>query len=131
MSAPHPPRTPGPVDRPPPPGRPVSTGLRADPATRFVPLPVTAHPSRRWIGRLRRMVVIVAICLILLLIVTALHPDGVGATTWRAVHIGVASVAAVTVARWAIVEVLYARRRRQDRAQLQAWEQHRTRPPRR
>jgi hypothetical protein len=76
-------------------------------------------------------VVIVALCLILVLIATVLHPDGGDPTVWRAVHIGVTSVAVSTVTRWAVIEVLRAGRRRQDRAQMRAWEQHQTRPPRR
>jgi hypothetical protein len=37
----------------------------------------------------------------------------------------------VTVVRWAMIEVLHARRRQQQRALVRAWEQHRARSPRR
>jgi hypothetical protein len=77
------------------------------------------------------MVMIVIACLLLWIAVRALHPDGVDATVWRAVHLGAAAVAAIAVVRWAIGEVMYARRRRLERAQLHAWERHRERPPRR
>lgn len=103
---------------------------RRPPATHFVPLPVATHPSRRRIERARRMVMIVVACLVLWFAARALHPDGGDATVWRAVHLGAAAIAAIAVVRWAIGEVLYARRRDQARAQLRAWENHRTRPPR-